>query len=328
MKVKFWGTQGSLPATVNEKTVREKVFMALQAAQGYQLDTPEAIDQFIDEELPFAVRGTYGTNTSCVQLANPGGDVVILDAGSGLRDLGLNLVHSGAAKTPTTYHLIMSHLHWDHLQGFPFFIPAFIKGNKIVIHTYHKETEACLRTQMSGQFFPVDFDSLAADISFDLMEPCTPFEVGGFKVKSIEQNHPGVSYGYRFEKNGKTVVYSTDSEHKHEAYEENYPFIDFFQNADLLIFDAQYTMADATFTKANWGHSSNVMGVELAARAQVKNLAITHHEPTSSDVALEEFLFNTRMYRNIYHQESGKKLGHQRFPEKILLAYDGLELDI
>lgn len=328
MKVIFWGTQGSLPATMNAKTIREKVFMALQAAQGYKLGSTESINRFIDEELPFAVRGTYGTNTSCVQIDNPGGDTVILDAGSGLRDLGLKLVKSGKAREASTYHIIMTHLHWDHLQGFPFFVPAFIPGNKIIIHAYHEQTEACFRQQMSGPYFPVDFDSLAADIRFEIREPEKPFEVAGIAVTSKQQNHPGTSYGYRLEKNGKVVVYSTDSEHKQDAYEEDYPFIDFFREADLLIFDAQYTMADATFTKANWGHSSNVMGVELAARARVKNLAIFHHEPTSSDGALEEFLFNTRMYRNIYHQESGKKLGHERYPENILLAYDGLELEI
>ncbi|MGE9294435.1 MAG: MBL fold metallo-hydrolase [Puniceicoccales bacterium] len=313
---------------MNEETVRAKVFMALQASQGYTLDSAEAIDAFIDKELPFSVRGTYGTNTSCVQLENPDRDMVILDAGSGLRDLGLSLVRSGQARKPTTYHFVMSHLHWDHLQGFPFFVPAFVPGNRIVIHSYHPQAEECFRRQMSGQFFPIEFDQLSADISFEIRAPCTPFELAGFQVSSVVQNHPGTSYGYRFEKNGKVLVYSTDSEHKHDAYEENYPFVDFIRGADLLIFDAQYTMADATFTKANWGHSSNVIGVELAARARVRNLVIFHHEPTSSDAELEEFLFNTRMYCNIYHQEAGSKLGHERYPEKILLAYDGLEMDI
>ncbi|MEM8549229.1 MAG: MBL fold metallo-hydrolase [Verrucomicrobiota bacterium] len=328
MKVIFWGTQGSLPATVNAQTVREKVFLALQAAQGVSLNSETDINTFIDEELPFAIHGTYGTNTACVQLEADGDEKLILDAGSGLRDLGRRIVDEGKAKVPTTYHIVMTHLHWDHIQGFPFFVPAYIAGNRVVIHTYHEETEAAFRQQMSGKLFPIAFESLAADISFELRKPETPFSLAGYQITGRAQNHPGVSYGYRFEKDGKAVVYSTDSEHKHEAYEEGYPFIAFFQEADLLIFDAQYTMADATFTKANWGHSSNVMGVELAARSHVKQLAIFHHEPTSTDQELEAFLFNTRMYRNIYHQESGKKLGHERYPESIILAYDGLELDV
>lgn len=328
MKVQFWGTQGSLPASFRAETIRAKVFRALQAANGKHFSSDEAIGRFIDTELPFAVRGTYGSNTACVEIDNPGGDTIICDAGSGIRDLGLNRVKSGAARKASTYHIFICHLHWDHIQGFPFFVPAFIKGNRIIIHSYHAETEASMRRQMASPVFPVDFDSLAADIEFDIRPPCTPFSVDGFEVDAIEQNHPGKSYGFRFRKNGKTIVYSSDSEHKHDAYREGYPFIDFFRNADLLIFDAQYTLADATFTKANWGHSSNVMGVELAARAGVKKLALFHHEPTSSDFELEEFLFNTLMYCNIYHQEAGDKLGPERFPKEILLAYDGLVIDL
>lgn len=328
MKVHFWGTQGSLPAPFTASTIREKVFRALEAAKGKPLDSAESINAFIDEELPFAVSGTYGSNTSCIQLDNPGGAYILCDCGSGLRDFGLSLINAGLAKEPATYHIFMTHLHWDHLQGFPFFVPAFIKGNRIIIHSYHEETETCFREQMKAPVFPVPFDALAADIEFDIQPPCTPYNIEGFEVSAIKQNHPGVSYGYRFAKDGKIIVYSTDSEHKHEAYEPNYPFLDFFRDADLVIFDAQYTMADATFTKANWGHSSNVMGVELAARAGVKTLAIFHHEPTSSDQALDEFLFNTRMYCNIYHQEAGAKLGPELFPKNIILAYDGLELDV
>ncbi len=328
MKVHFWGTQGSLPAPFTASIIREKVFRALEAAQGKQLDSADAINQFIDEELPFSVGGTYGSNTACIQVDNPGGAYMLCDCGSGLRDFGLSLVRAGLAKTPATFHIFMSHLHWDHLQGFPFFVPAFVKGNKIIIHTYHEQTEACFREQMRPPVFPVPFDALGADIEFDVQEPGTPYNIEGFEITSIEQNHPGISYGYRFSKGGKVAVYSTDSEHKHDAYEENYPFLDFFRDADLLIFDAQYTMADATFTKANWGHSSNVMGVELAARAGVKTLAIFHHEPTSSDQALDEFLFNTRMYCNIYHQEAGKKLGPELYPKKIILAYDGLDIEV
>lgn len=328
MKVRFWGTRGSLPAPFTADTIRGKIACALEAARGHTLEDAAAIDRFIDEELPFAVAGTYGSNTSCVQIENPGGDYIICDCGSGLRDLAMALVASGEAKVPSTYHIFMSHLHWDHLQGFPFFVPAYIKGNRIIIHTYHPQTEATFREQMSSPVFPVPFDSLAADIEFDLQEPCTPYSLGGFEITAIRQNHPGISYGYRFAKGGKSVVYSTDSEHKHEACGDDYPFLSFFRDADLLIFDAQYTMADATFTKANWGHSSNVMGVELAARSHVKTLAIFHHEPTSTDAALDEFLFNTRMYGNIYHQEAGAMLAGKLYPKSIILAYDGLTLEL
>jgi len=328
MKVRFWGTQGSLPAPINAEMIREKVYRALESANGVDLSSEAKINAFIDEKLPFAVRGTYGTNTSCIQFDNPGGAFMICDAGSGIRELGHKLMVSGQAKEPNTYHIFMTHLHWDHIQGFPFFVPAYIPGNKIIFHTYHPETEGAIRGQMSGPEFPVPFDALGAEVTFDVQEPLTPYLIEGFEIDSILQNHPGKSYGYRFRKDGKTVVFSTDSEHTHEAYEEGYPFVKFFENADLVIFDAQYTMADATFTKASWGHSSNVMGVELTARARAKRLVIFHHEPINTDWQLDDFLRNTIMYRSIYHQESAEQLGHSQFPEEILLSYDGLEIEL
>lgn len=321
MKIKFWGTRGSLPASMMADRIRNKITKVLQAAQGQELDTPAKIDQFIDK-LPFAVKGSYGTNTPCVEIDNPGGAAIICDAGSGIRDVGVRAVKKGDTKE---YHIFLTHLHWDHIQGFPFFAPAFVEGNKITIHTYHPETEDCFRMQMHGPVFPIPLDALPAEIIFDLQPPCTPYEIEGFKITAKEQNHPGTSYGYRFEKAGKAFVYSTDSEHKEEAYDQDYPFIDFFRDADLLVFDAQYNLTDATFAKANWGHSSNVIGVELAARAQAKRLALFHHEPTSSDTALEEFLHNTEKYFSIYHQESAEE---KQYPLEIMLAYDGLEIEL
>lgn len=327
MNVKFWGTRGSLPAPIDAQTVRDKVFNALKAAQGIQLDSKDAINEFIDTQLPFSVGNTYGTNTACVEIKNPKGPYILCDAGSGIREFGVEYMKKHGAEKKSVFHIFMSHLHWDHIQGFPFFGPAYIPGNEIIIHCYHEGTEAAYKDQMAEPFFPVPFDALAADIRFDLQPPCTPFEIDGFKITSAEQNHPGISYGYRFEKDDKIIVYSSDSEHTQEAYEDNYPFLQFYQDADLVIFDAQYTLTDATFAKANWGHSSNIIGVELAARAQVKRLSLFHHEPTNSDSSLDEFLENTRSYADVYHRESNTP-EENRFPKEILLSYDGLELEI
>lgn len=327
MKVKFWGTRGSLPAAIDANTIRDKVFHVLKAAQGVKLESDNAVNAFIDEQLPFALSGSYGTNTPCVEIINPGGPYIICDAGSGLRELGVHYIQTQGPERTATFHIFMSHLHWDHVQGFPFFSPAYIPGNRIIIHTYHDATEEALRRQMAEPFFPVPFDALGATIEFDLQPPCTPYAIDDFKITAMQQNHPGISYGYRFDKGGKTVVYASDSEHTQNAYEDDYPFLDFFKQADLLIFDAQYNLTDATFTKANWGHSSNIIGVELSARSAVHSLALFHHEPTNSDATLDKFLKNTRAYRNVYHGETDTP-AEQQFPVQILLAYDGLELEI
>lgn len=325
MKIRFWGTHGSIPGSTTAADVRRKVFSALKSAQGVRLPTDMAIHKFIDDNLPFAVSGSYGNNTTCFEIDNPGGPFIIIDCGSGLRDLGWHLVTSGMASKPNTYHIFMTHLHWDHIQGFPFFAPAFIPGNTIVIHSYHETTESAFVKQMEPPCFPVPISVCGADIQFDIQTPATPYALCGFQITAIEQNHPGVSYGYRFERGGKSIVISTDSEHKKDACSADYPFVEFFRDADLVVFDAQYSMADAFLTKSDWGHSSNVMGVELATRAKAKRLALCHHEHTSSDERLEDFLKSTRLYREIYSQETDDSAmpGH---PLEVMLAYDGLEI--
>ncbi|MGF1451503.1 MAG: MBL fold metallo-hydrolase [Opitutales bacterium] len=326
MKVRFWGARGSLPATVSAGQIRAKVLRALREAQRDGLDKDTDLETWMDQHLPFWVRSTYGGNTTCLEVENPGGETILLDAGSGLRDFGARLMKDGRGLVPGTYHFFMTHLHWDHLQGFPFFPPIYIRGNRIVIHSYHEGCEDAFRAQMRPPVFPVPFDSLGAEIVFDIQPPLTPYAVGGFRITSFEQLHPGVSYAYRLERGGRSFVLSTDSEHKSVAFSPEYPFIEFIRNADVLVFDAQYSMADATFSKADWGHSSNVMGVELAARAGVGTLVLCHHDPLRDDESLEEFLQNSRLYREIYLQETLDEPTEDACPRQVMLAHDGLEL--
>ena len=330
MIVYFWGTRGSLPAALTAQSHRQKIFRAVEAARGLNLDSDQGIYDFIDTKLPFAVSRTYGSNTSCIEIKDDtdGDEYILCDAGSGIRDFASQWVKAGHATESHTFHILMTHLHWDHVMGFPFFTPAYIPGNRIIFHGYHDTIPGTFKSQMDPPTFPVPFSMLGADIEFDIQPPCTPFNIGGFEITSIEQNHPGISYGFRFAKDGKSFVYSTDSEHKDDAYDKEYPFIKFFQDADLLVFDAQYSLADATFSKADWGHSSNVMGVELASRSMVKHLVMFHNEPTADDNSLDEFLFNTRMYSDIYHSESEDNLSRPQYPENISIAYDGMEIEI
>lgn len=327
--VTFWGTRGSLPSSLNAQQVRKKVISAISEARSHvsMLTSEKAIGDFVDSHLPFSVWGTYGCNTSCLELShNRPSEHLIIDAGSGIRDLGHQLMKKGSGGPDQTFHLLMTHLHWDHIQGFPFFTPAYIKGNKVIIYTYHEEALHIFRQQMKAPWFPVPFEALQAEIELVILKRGEPFNLCGYDIRSIQQDHPGVSYGYRFEKEGRVFVHSTDSEHKQGMVQkDDYPFVEFFKDADLLVFDAQYNLAESLFTKANWGHSSNVMGVELASRAGVKHLCLFHNEPTADDATLDEFLKNTRMFRDVYAR-ANKDTGN-RMPEKISIAYDGLAVD-
>jgi phosphoribosyl 1,2-cyclic phosphodiesterase len=195
--------------------------------------------------------------------------------------------------------VFLSHLHWDHIMGLPFFTPVYIPGNRIVIHSCHPHAEFALRRQQAEPSFPVRFDQFAARIEFDVMQPGVPAPIAGTTVTAHAQRHAGDSYGWRFDGGGKSVVYSTDSEHRLEDEEERVGFIRFFDQADLVIFDAMYSLADAISVKADWGHSSNIVGVELCQAARARRLAMFHHEPGYSDTQIERVLQETRRFEEI-----------------------------
>jgi phosphoribosyl 1,2-cyclic phosphodiesterase len=322
MKARIWGARGSLPVALNHRQVRDKLVTALEGAIGRGLDTPAKVASYVDNELSFDVRGTYGGNSSCVEVEawDPATTTehIILDLGSGVRALaGAKLARYGAAN-PQTYHVFMSHLHWDHIMGFPFFTPAYIPGNRIVIYGCHAELEAAFRRQQEPISFPVAFHQLAADIEFVQMEPGVPLKINDVTVTAKLQLHAGDSYGYRLEQGGKAMVYSTDSEHKLDNAAERLAFVEFFHNADLVIFDAMYSLADCISVKADWGHSSSAVGVELCQLAGVHTLCLFHHEPIYDDARISSVLAETRHYAEITGEA----------PLEIVSAYDGMEITL
>jgi anti-anti-sigma factor len=319
LRIHFWGTRGSLPAPLGERAVRRKIRDALLAARGQTLETEAAIDDFIETRLPFSARGTFGGNTSCVEIKTGGDEYVICDVGTGVREFGNHVMAEPGSSAKKCFNVFLSHVHWDHIMGFPFFAPAYIPGNLIRIHSSHPALGEALLKQQSDPCFPVDFRALPATVEFVALEPGRAYEVAGFSVTSIKQFHAGDSYGYRFSRGDKTIVYSTDCEHKYSKLDQSYPFIAFYRDADVLIFDAMYSLADTISVKEDWGHSSNVVAVELAQAARVKHLVLFHHEPAYDDRMIEEVLTETVRFEEI----SGP--GHK---VEVISAYDGLELEL
>lgn len=316
MRIHFWGARGSLPASVTADTIRTKIQSSLKLALENDLKQESDIDTFIDEVLPFEIKGTYGSNTSCVEIRG-GDEFVVCDAGTGLRDFGNSQLERGINQA--TYHVFMSHLHWDHISGFPFFTPAYIPGNTVHIYGFHKNLEQAFRTQQDPPGFPLALRHMGGDIQFHVLDLKEEYDIAGFKVKGVRQRHPGASYGYSFEQSGKKCIYSTDSEHQEEADVEDYHFVEFCKGADVLIFDAQYNLAEHYFEKKSWGHSSNLVGVELAVRSSVKRLLLFHHEHTVGDAELEQYLTKTRRYLEIYDPDARLQID---------LAHEGMEIEV
>ncbi len=315
--VRFWGTRGSVPAALTAHDVQEKIAQALLAASGQQIDSLEKARAFA-AGLPFAVGNTFGGNSSCVELKAAGTPKVLLDIGSGGRQAGLEALRELDGK-PGEFHIFMSHPHWDHIMGFPFFTPAYIPGHHLRIYGCHAELEQAFRLQQAAPCFPVDLSRMGARIEFIRLEPGRPYDIAGYRVTAKAQAHGGDSYGYRFERNGRSVVYSTDSEHKLEDANETMGFVEFFRDADLVIFDAMYSLADAISCKEDWGHSSNVVGVELCQMARAKQLALYHHEPAYDDAMIEQ------MWRESQRLEEITRGEHR---VEVTAAYDGLEIEL
>lgn len=322
MKARIWGARGSLPVALTHRQIRAKIIAALEGAQGRDLSDRARIEAYVDDDLGFEVSGTFGGHSSCVEVEvwDPATTQqhVILDMGTGVRPLGGAKLARYGAGNPQTYHVFMSHLHWDHIMGFPFFTPAYIPGNRIVIHGCHEQLEQAFRRQQEAISFPVSFDQLGASIEFRRMEPGVPIEIDGLRVTAKLQLHAGDSYGYRLEHAGRSLVYSTDSEHKLEDQAAREAFVDFFRGADLVIFDAMYSLAESISVKADWGHSSNVVGVELCQLAQARRLCLFHHEPIHDDARIARVLAETRRYAELTGEA----------PLEIVSAYDGMEIDL
>ena len=238
-------------------------------------------------------------------------------------------------------HILFSHPHWDHIQGFPFFIPAFIPGNHITFYSVHN-LEVALAEQQRYLFFPVAFNSAQAEQELAGMEadlrrrygfiPAMqaqqefvrvkvgqPFPIGPVTINSSRNHHPGDAYSYRFEDQHSIFVYGGDAQYKDLDDSTIQERVEFFEGADAVIFDAQYGLRDSFESKADYGHSSAMIGIDLARRAGVKKLLLTHHEPTNSDQQLQEIQERATAY-----QAQDPTLP----PYEVMMAYEGLELDL
>ncbi|NLC57013.1 MAG: MBL fold metallo-hydrolase [Armatimonadetes bacterium] len=228
---------------------------------------------------PFTVR--YGGNTSCVAVTLTDGTLLVLDAGTGIRRLG----HALAARPPVTVHLFLSHCHWDHIQGFPFFAPAYCPNAHLSIYGYPAARQKIRKTmtdQMEGAYFPVDFSQLSAKIEFiDLWQDT--LRLGTSRITLVETNHPGGGVGFRIQEGDRSLVYLTDNE---LGTAGNGRFTGFCHGATLLIHDAHYTPEEME-THRGWGHSSYQEVLALARAAEVQQVALFHHDPERTDDAID-----------------------------------------
>ncbi len=317
MYIKFWGTRGSIPTPTSSETIKKKIRLALEGAAGLDLSNPDVIDRYL-ERLPMTIRGTAGGNTLCLEVQS-GDQILILDAGSGLRVLGIDLMKRGYVKGNQRAEFLITHTHWDHIQGFPFFQPAFIPNNHLTFYSPFKDLEQRLTQQQQEKYFPVPVSYMSAKLDFEEIVPDQWHQIGNFRVCPMLTSHPGETYIYRIEDGHSSMVYATDSEYKRVDYESTKRYTQFFGDTDLLIFDAQYSFAEV-LDRPDWGHSTALMGAEFAYRAKAKRLALFHHDPTSPDEKIWAAKEQAEAY--LMHQHRNQ---HRC---EVLVAHDGLTLEL
>jgi phosphoribosyl 1,2-cyclic phosphodiesterase len=235
----------------------------------------------------------YGGNTPCVEIRGADGELLIIDGGTGIRNLGLSLAGEFKAK-PLSFNVLLTHFHWDHIQGIPFFLPFYNPSSHATIYSFPPKQEIFerLQGQMTTPYFPVDFERLAGSIeSFQVGSETLRF--GELSVQSFPLNHPQGACGYRIESGGASIVYASDLEHGDPALDK--VVREFSEGADVLIYDSQYTPEEYPSRKG-WGHSTWLEATKVATDARVKHLILYHHEPSHDDAKVDSIVEETRKF--------------------------------
>lgn len=312
MKIRFWGVRGSLPTPLSPAKIKSKISSIIQRVAPEDLASQESRERFL-ARLPDYLFSTIGGNTSCVEVLTKEHCRIVFDAGTGIRELGQEIA---ASKKPTAIHLFFSHFHWDHLQGLPFFAPAFDPANYLAFYSPNPELESILAGQMRPPYFPVGMEVMRAQKEFVALSG-DGVRIGDVRVRYRSMSHPGGCYSYMVEEHGKKAIYSTDTELAPADFDRTPENEEYFGDADALIIDAQYTLGEA-IEKQFWGHSSFSLAADFAASWRIKRLILFHHEPAYGDQKIDSILKSAAWY-----------LGHmEERGVEVILAREGLEVDV
>ncbi|WP_295899360.1 MBL fold metallo-hydrolase [uncultured Bdellovibrio sp.] len=282
---------------------------------------PSQISRYI-QNIETPLLGGYGAATTCVEVQSQKSQLII-DGGSGIRNLSEKIMTGTTGRSKGPFHIFMTHFHWDHVIGLPFFTPHFIPGCEVHYYAVQPELEKLIRGIFCRPYFPVPFEALKAKIVFHVLEPRKPYKLDDFTITPYKLDHPDPCWGLKVESGGKTYSHCVDTEGTRITREELGEDLPLYQNIDLMYFDAQYTLPELA-EKANWGHSAAQVGLDIALREGIKKILFAHHDPGAR---IEHVLELKRQTREYYESRESQNSGTQ--PSVAWdFAHEGLEIKL
>ncbi|MBT7608618.1 MAG: MBL fold metallo-hydrolase [Bacteriovoracaceae bacterium] len=323
MEVKLHGVRGSLPTPMPPKEVETRIKEIFDLFFESGLDGKEHLDMFLST-LPNYCYGGFGGNSTCIEVKSESSKI-ILDGGTGLRHSVEDFFKEGAGEGKAIVHLVLTHFHWDHLMGIPFFSPIYIPGNEINFYAVQPELQEVIRALFKKPFFPVPYETLAAKINFHQLSPRSPKVIGDIKLTPYQLDHPDPCWGFKIENKNKTYAHCVDTEAIRLTREELGDDLPLYQNVDLMLFDAQYSYEEAQ-EKLNWGHASAPKGLELALREKVKEIIFTHHDPLAKDEHITKL---SKLAENFFERpETATQLKENKQTLRWAIAREGMVIKL
>ncbi len=317
MIIRIWGARGSSPTPLSPYEVREKIEAVIQLVSPADLTSETTRQRFISS-LSNDIYGTTSGNTPCVEVRTNDGGVIILDTGTGLREFEKSIIRDG--EKTDEYHIFLSHFHYDHILGIPYFSTMYNPAAKVHFYSPFPGMENTLAKFMEKPFHPVGWDSFTAKIDFHIMEENETVEINATKISCMSRTHPGGAFSYKVTENGKSFIYSSDTQLTEKDFMRTSKNNTYFQGADIIMLDAQYTL-DEAIAKYDWGHSSYSQAVQFAREYEIGKLVLFHHDPMNSDQKLGSILQAANSFNARLDQTYSNDV-------EILLAREGYEIEL